>query len=315
MVDVAETPQLSTSRTFLAGRVSTGWLRLLAVGGVTAAALVAGMLIGCSRGFVVGDDPSGPGAISESTPPPTASPGGTVWAEPAAYVFVFRADCGERSLIGTFSVTVEDGSAIAWRPLDERASAYPGGLEDMPTLGELTRTAEEAHADARAVVELETDLADGHPTLISIDWKPNTIDDEECYRITHYEPYPLLSASPVPSAASVWSEPASYVYTFDSQCGLRILNGRYEVTVREGRVVGYRSLDAPDSHYVPDDQIPTLGELLDLAERARADPDAVVRAFEVDPRDGHPSRIDIDWLPNAIDDEECYVIESYTPGE
>jgi hypothetical protein len=33
-----------------------------------------------------------------------------------------------------------------------------------------------------------------------------------------------------------------------------------------------------------------------------------------DPADGHPLQVDIDWLPEAIDDEECYVISDYAPA-
>ena len=30
--------------------------------------------------------------------------------------------------------------------------------------------------------------------------------------------------------------------------------------------------------------------------------------------DKHPTRIDIDWEPDAVDDEACYTIEDYTIG-
>ena len=33
--------------------------------------------------------------------------------------------------------------------------------------------------------------------------------------------------------------------------------------------------------------------------------------LETDPSDGHPTLIHIDWIPGAIDDEECYRTLSY----
>jgi Family of unknown function (DUF6174) len=130
-------------------------------------------------------------------------------------------------------------------------------------------------------------------------------------------PTPSSTEEPSPSAGPTqvaWTEPASYVYVFDSQCGLRTLSGRYEVAVEDGEPVAFRRVG--EGPWVPHnvDDMPTLGDLANLVERARADGNAIVRAHEVDPEDGHPTHIDIDWLPNAIDDEECYLIEYYDPG-
>ena len=83
--------------------------------------------------------------------------------------------------------------------------------------------------------------------------------------------------------------------------------------MQDGARLHYRRPDDPCSHYFPGDEVPTLADLVNRVEQARADEDAILRAFEVDPVDGDLIHIDIDWLPNAIDDEECYVIESYTP--
>lgn len=135
-------------------------------------------------------------------------------------------------------------------------------------------------------------------------------------------PPPAVSALPSsevatasPFAGPTWTEPASYAYVVDgSQCGFGPSYDRFEVTVEDGRVVSYRSLDRPGSHPWPTSEMLTLAELVhQVQERARADGDAIVN-ITVDPDDGHPTRIDIDWLPNAIDDEQCYVIESYVVG-
>ena len=110
------------------------------------------------------------------------------WTVPAAYRFTFRSTCGERTLIGTFEVTVEDGNVTDYRALDGPAGAFPGAAADIPTLGDLQRRAQEAEANDEATVEMESDPDDGHPTSIEIDWIPNAIDDEECYVIESYTP-------------------------------------------------------------------------------------------------------------------------------
>ena len=311
MAEVSTTAQRSGSRLWAFASYGTAWPRWLAIGGVAAAAMVVGILIGSSRGLVTGDDPS---PTPTSSVGPTASPVSNVWVEPAAYVFVFSSECGERNLIGTFEVTVEDGAVVTYQPMDERASAFPGGIDDLPTMGQLVGRAEDARLDPEAVLTLETDPSDGHPTLIDIDWLPNAMDDEECYAISRYAPYAAVSAPPNPSAGPAWTEPDSYVYVFDSQCGRRVLSGRWEVTVENGKAVDYHSPDHTGS-LLAGIEVPTLADLMNQVERARADGDAIVKAFEADPDDGHPTLIDIDWLPNAVDDEECYVIESYTPTD
>jgi hypothetical protein len=57
-------------------------------------------------------------------------------------------------------------------------------------------------------------------------------------------------------------------------------------------------------------QIPTLGEMLARGLKAQADAQSSVELV-TDPVDGRPVRIEIDWIENAIDDEECYEILSY----
>lgn len=116
------------------------------------------------------------------------------------------------------------------------------------------------------------------------------------------------------SGEPTWQEPATYTYSFQASCGERTLIGRFEVVVEHGAVIDYRALDEPAGAFPGTaTDLPTLGELADRVDEAQRDDDAVV-TLETDPEDGHPARIDIDWVPDAIDDEECYVIESYTPG-
>ena len=144
-------------------------------------AVAAGILVGCAR-------PTGQSA----DPSPSNEPGATAtvasaWAEPSAYRFAFTSTCGERSLIGQFEATVENGAVVSFRAQDDAAAAFPGTASDLPTLGDLLRRAQEAQANSEANVELVTDANDGHPARIEIDWLPNAIDDEECYAIESYE--------------------------------------------------------------------------------------------------------------------------------
>jgi hypothetical protein len=144
-----------------------------------ALALASVLLAGCTWPF---------GQLG-GTPASSSSAGqAAIWTEPAAYRYTFTSTCGERMLVGTFEVTVEDGSVTGFRAQDPPADAFPGTAADLPTLGDIQRKAQEAAADDEAIVELERDLEDGHPTLVEIDWLPNAIDDEECYSITSYTP-------------------------------------------------------------------------------------------------------------------------------
>ncbi|MEU9735072.1 DUF6174 domain-containing protein [Streptomyces sp. NPDC048002] len=111
-----------------------------------------------------------------------------------------------------------------------------------------------------------------------------------------------------------WQEPAAYTYTLESSGGERSLIGTFRVTVRDGVVAEAEGLDDSARRLVDrsPDQVPTIGDLLDEVERAReenADQAEVAHAA-----DGHPERITLDWMENAIDDEALYVISDYTPG-
>jgi hypothetical protein len=123
---------------------------------------------------------------------PSGSPLGTAsmegWVEPADYSFTLASSCGERSLIGTFRVTVRNHETLAIRGLDASAIAFPGDASEVPTLAELLQEADDARAGNASSVEVETHPVDGHPVNIAIDWMANAIDDEACYRVTDYVP-------------------------------------------------------------------------------------------------------------------------------
>jgi hypothetical protein len=121
-------------------------------------------------------------------------------------------------------------------------------------------------------------------------------------------PSAIADASSTPVGA--WVEPTAYSYVLDSSCGERMLIGRFRVTVVGGRTTAFEELNDPPTGQFRLADIPTLGDLVQEVERARTDgADTVI--LEVDPGDGHPVRIEIDWMAEAIDDEACYAISEY----
>ena len=112
-----------------------------------------------------------------------------------------------------------------------------------------------------------------------------------------------------------WEEPAAYAFTMDASCGFRLLHGQFRVDVRDGEVVNFARLDSMGANpNLENDDIPTLGDMLDRVAEARDRSGSVV-TLATDPDDGHPTSISIDWIVNAVDDEECYEISDYVAGE
>jgi uncharacterized protein DUF6174 len=115
-------------------------------------------------------------------------------------------------------------------------------------------------------------------------------------------------------ATSNWTEPAGkYEYTLQSNCGERLVHGRMRLTVSGGKVVDAVGLDEPGRATVEVAKLERLPSLRDLlAEYDQAVRDKAYKAVvEFDPRDGHPTFIDLDPLRNSIDDEACYRISDY----
>lgn len=79
--------------------------------------------------------------------------------------------------------------------------------------------------------------------------------------------------------------------------------------MRDERVRGVENLN-DDYPYEPTlTEIPTLKDIIDLAESAR--PDTVVE-YVVDDT-GVPLSLSLDPVPNGIDDEECYEVTDLVP--
>ena len=119
-------------------------------------------------------------------------------------------------------------------------------------------------------------------------------------------------SAPVPLAAT-WQEPARYEYTVDSRCGERLLIGRLTLTIADGKVTRAAGHDESGTRIAgstPMASLPTLKQLLDEYDTARRE-GAHKADVTWDPADGHPTRIDIDLIRDAIDDEACYQISGY----
>jgi hypothetical protein len=114
------------------------------------------------------DDEAGPGSTA-ATKDPTF---------PYSYTYDLKSSCGERSLIGSYRVTVVDGTVTKAAPTDGRPAPQ---LDQVPTLQRLLELADDAGPGA--VVDLDVD-DDGLPVRLSIDHDPDAIDDEECYEVS-----------------------------------------------------------------------------------------------------------------------------------
>lgn len=107
-----------------------------------------------------------------------ARAGGTQRTElPASYSFDLTSSCGERSLIGSYRVWVEDGRVSKVEPAGRTPRPR---LDDVPTVADLEAMIDDAETDA--VVEVERD-DEGVLRSVSIDHLPDAIDDEECYEV------------------------------------------------------------------------------------------------------------------------------------
>ncbi|MEU0646784.1 DUF6174 domain-containing protein [Streptomyces umbrinus] len=153
---------------------------------VSVAGLVGGLLwatLACGT-----ESPSGSGSAQAGSPEPATPPSGTTWKEPGSYVYTLKSSEGERSLIGTFRVTVRDGKVAEAVGLDADSRRVVRELPgEVPTIGELLDELEQARRDNADTAEAEY-ASDGHPERISLDWDKAAVDDEALYVISAYAP-------------------------------------------------------------------------------------------------------------------------------
>ena len=120
------------------------------------------------------------------------------------------------------------------------------------------------------------------------------------------------ATAPSPPA---WTEPADYKFSFESSCGEQALIGRFRATVTDRAVTRTEGLDDAGRRALMlriANLVPTLGQMEEQAEQARADGAEVT--VDRDPADGHPTAIRIDPDRNTVDEETCYTISDYTIG-
>ncbi|GAA5021543.1 DUF6174 domain-containing protein [Streptomyces siamensis] len=108
------------------------------------------------------------------------------WKEPSSYSYTLESSEGERSLIGTFRITVRGGKVSQAVGLDDSGRRVVKGMPDeVPTIGSLLEQVDQARRDHADTAEVAY-AADGHPARISLDWDENAIDDEARYVISAY---------------------------------------------------------------------------------------------------------------------------------
>jgi len=103
-----------------------------------------------------------------------------------------------------------------------------------------------------------------------------------------------------------------YTFTLTSTCGERNLIGDFDVEVAAGEVVAVSARLAhlqmtPESYVESGGR--TIDGFLDLVEERTA----AVTDVAFDDELGYPTRLTLDPMPRAIDDEECYAITDVHP--
>ncbi|WP_436528960.1 hypothetical protein [Actinoplanes sp. HUAS TT8] len=111
---------------------------------------------------------------------------------PPRYTYLLTSTCGERALIGTYEIVVDQDRAVSGKPADADTNTY---VTEFPTIRALLDAA--LNADAKAGIEFEADAA-GLPARLSIDPEPDALDDEECYRFTAITPVTGVPGKPSP---------------------------------------------------------------------------------------------------------------------
>ncbi|GAB1646174.1 DUF6174 domain-containing protein [Krasilnikovia sp. MM14-A1259] len=123
----------------------------------------------------------------------------------------------------------------------------------------------------------------------------------------------FAGGSGAPSAsAPAWHEPAAYGFVAERRCTQGPSLGRYRVTVQDGHVVRTERIDGKTAAGEEEIEVPTLGELLTLAQTVADDGGAVTTAF--DPGDGHPTAVSFSVSGRLDADGSCFVITEYAPA-
>jgi Family of unknown function (DUF6174) len=131
------------------------------------------------------------------------------------------------------------------------------------------------------------------------------------------------SATPAPSAAASasevaaasappWTEPAKYGFVLDRQCNRGPSMGRYRVAVENGQVVKADRIDGRTAEGEEEIEVPSLAQLLDLAQTAADDGGEVTTKF--DAADGHPVAVSFNVSDQDADGAACFTVSDYQPA-
>jgi hypothetical protein len=104
------------------------------------------------------------------------------WQPPPDYSFVVQSSCGEQAFIGEYAVRVEQGAVASVDPL--RRGFDETGVDSVPSLTAMLDLARQAEREGAAEVWVDQD---GVPRWFDLDLRLDSIDDENCFLITHYE--------------------------------------------------------------------------------------------------------------------------------
>ncbi|RZU53104.1 hypothetical protein EV385_4989 [Krasilnikovia cinnamomea] len=118
---------------------------------------------------------------------------------------------------------------------------------------------------------------------------------------------PTTAGSPPP-----WQEPAAYGFVVERRCAQGPSLGRYRVAVQDGQVVRTERIDGRTAAGEEEIEVPSLGELLTLAQTAADDGGAVTTTF--DPADGHPTAVSFSVSGQQDADGSCFLVSEYAPA-
>jgi hypothetical protein len=116
----------------------------------------------------------------------------------------------------------------------------------------------------------------------------------------------------VAASAPSWTEPAKYRFVLERQCNRGPSMGRYRVTVENGKVVQADRIDGRTAAGEEEIDVPSLGELLDLARTAADDGGEVTTKF--DAADGHPIVVSFNVSDQGVDGASCFLVSEYRPA-
>jgi hypothetical protein len=122
-------------------------------------------------------------------------------------------------------------------------------------------------------------------------------------------PAPTPAPASAAASAPTWTEPPKYGFVLDRQCPDGPPEGRYRVTVANGKVVTADRIDGKTAEGEEEIDVPSLSGLLEIARTAADDGGAV--STTVDPKDGHPTAVKLDV---SADGPTCFRISEYAPA-